>query len=44
MIKSDILESVLNDTNYNLSLFRDDELRALRSKVSPNTLRGGGAN
>ena len=40
MIKIDILQSILKDSNYNLSLFSDEEIEALRQKVFIKEARG----
>ena len=40
MIKIDILQSILKDSNYNISLFSDEELQALRRKVFIKDARG----
>lgn len=40
MIKTDILQSILKDSNYNLSLFSDGEIEALRQKVFIKEARG----
>lgn len=40
MIQTDILQSILKDSNYNLSLFSAEELEALRKKVFTKEARG----
>jgi type I restriction enzyme M protein len=40
MIKIDILQSILKDSNYNLSLFSAEEIEALREKVFTKEARG----
>lgn len=40
MIKTDILQSILKDSNYNLSLFSDEEIEELRQKVFIKETRG----
>jgi len=40
MTKIDILQSILKESNYNLSLFSDEEIEALRQKVFTKEVRG----
>ncbi len=40
MTQTDILQSILKDSNYNLSLFSDEEIEALRQKVLTKEVRG----
>ncbi len=40
MAKHDLIQTVLKDSNYHLTLFRAKEIDALRKKVSTKTLRG----
>ena len=40
MIKTDIFQSILKDSNYNLSLFSDEEIEDLRQKVIIKETRG----
>ncbi|WP_446010871.1 N-6 DNA methylase [Candidatus Electrothrix sp.] len=40
MSEPDILQTILKDSNYNLSLFTDDELAVLRKKIFLKTVRG----
>ncbi|MCI5130049.1 MAG: SAM-dependent methyltransferase [Candidatus Electrothrix sp. EH2] len=40
MTEPDILQTILKDSNYNLSLFTDDELAVLRKKIFLKTVRG----
>ena len=34
MTQEDIIQNILKDSNYHLSLFTDDEIDALRGKIS----------
>ncbi len=36
----DIIQAILKDSNYRLSLFRDDEVAALRERISTKTTKG----
>ena len=40
MQQSDILQTILKDSNYHLKLFTDDEIQALREEIHTQTLRG----
>ena len=40
ILQPDILQTILKDSNYNLSLFSDDEIDALREKVCTKLARG----
>ncbi|MCW5213430.1 type I restriction enzyme HsdR N-terminal domain-containing protein, partial [Desulfobulbus sp. TB] len=40
MTEPDILQTILKDSNYNLSLFTKDELAVLRKKIFLKTVRG----
>ena len=40
MSEPDILQTILKDSNYNLSLFTKDELAALRKKIFLKDVRG----
>lgn len=40
MTQTDILQSILKDSNYNLSLFSDEEIEALRKKAFTKEARG----
>jgi len=40
MESTDILQSVLKDSNYNLSLFSDEEIESLRQRVFVKDTRG----
>ena len=40
ILHPDILQIILKDSNYNLSLFSDDEIDALREKVCTKLVRG----
>lgn len=40
MTQTDILQSILKDSNYNLSLFSAEEIEALRKKVFTKEVRG----
>ncbi len=40
MIETDILQAILRDSNYNLSLFSDGEVEALRQKAFSKEVRG----
>ena len=40
MTQPDILQSILKDSNYNLSLFSAEEIEALRKKVFTKKTRG----
>ena len=40
MTQIDILQTILKDSNYNLSLFSDEEIEALRQKVFTKEARG----
>jgi hypothetical protein len=40
MAQTDILQSILKDSNYNLSLFSAEEIEALREKVFTKEARG----
>jgi type I restriction enzyme M protein len=39
MTQTDILQTILKDSNYNLSLFSDEEIEALRQKVFTKEVR-----
>ena len=40
MTQTDILQTILKDSNYNLSLFSDEEIEALRQKIFTKEARG----
>ena len=40
MTQDNILQSILKDSNYNLSLFSDEEIEALHKKVFTKKARG----
>ncbi len=40
MTEPDILQTILKDSNYNLSLFSKDEIASLRKKIFIKTVRG----
>ena len=40
MIQADIIQTILKDSNYHLSLFKADEIKALRENVFIKTTRG----
>ncbi|HNS55676.1 MAG TPA: hypothetical protein PKO34_01375 [Smithellaceae bacterium] len=40
MIQPDILQTIIKDSNYNLSLFSAEEIENLRTKVFSKTIRG----
>ena len=40
ILQPDVLQTVLKDSNYNLSLFSDDEIDTLRKKVCTKLARG----
>ena len=40
MNQPDILQTILKDSNYHLSLFRDEEIAALQKRVFTKTVRG----
>ena len=40
MKQADILQTILKDSNYNLSLFREEEIEAIREKIISKTIRG----
>jgi len=40
MNRDDVLESILSDSNYHLSLFSDDEIECLRESVVCKERRG----
>ena len=40
MTQTDILQTILKDSNYNLSLFTDEEIEAVRQKVFTKEARG----
>ncbi len=40
MTQPDIIQSILKDSNFHLSLFSNDEIDSLRSKVFTKTMRG----
>ena len=40
MNQTDILQNILKDSNYRLSLFREEEIDALRERISTKVVRG----
>jgi type I restriction enzyme M protein len=40
MTQPDIIQEILKDSNYHLSLFTEDEIEALRGKIFTKTTRG----
>ena len=40
MVQTDVLQNILKDSNYRLSLFREEEIDALRERISTKTARG----
>ena len=40
MTQSDIIQTILKDSDYHLSLFKDDEINTLRDKIFIKTVRG----
>ena len=40
MTQADIIHTILKDSDYHLSLFKEDEIESLRNKVFPKTIRG----
>ena len=40
MTQADIIQTILKDSDYHLSLFKEDEIESLRNKVFPKTIRG----
>ncbi len=40
MVQSDILQTIIKDSNYNLSLFSAEEIEKFRAKVFPKIIRG----
>ena len=40
MRQPDIIQTILKDSNYHLTLFTDDEINALRDKIIVKTIRG----
>ena len=40
MTQTDIVQTILKNSNYHLALFSEDEIESLRNKVFLKTIRG----